>query len=1110
MREVVVKGARAHNLKNVDAVIPRDKLTVLTGMSGSGKTSLALDTIYAEGQRRYVESLSAYARQFINQLEKPPVDFVSGLSPAISIEQRPGSRNPRSTVGTVTEVHDYLRLLWARLGVRHCVDCGGKVGRQTTDEMVDRVQALPVGTRLNILAPLLLGRTETYDEALDRLRREGYVRVRVNGELRELESPIALDRRRKHRVEVVVDRVTVRPERRGRVAEAVDLALTLGDGEMVVEVLPGEESSGVRPGDILFSRRWTCGDCGRAYEELTPQSFSFNSPLGWCPSCEGLGYGLGVDPDLVITNREVGLGDGAVPALALLLRRRPLRVAFQATAERLGWDQTAPLRGWQADDLAALLWGSDQPVPFVGDGGGRTTVTYPGLVPALNELYEAGHYRAEIIPYRRDVPCAACRGARLRPEAAAVRFRTLTLQQVAERPLREMRPWFADLQLNEREHQIAAEPLREVRRRLGFLVEVGLDYLTLGRNSGTLSGGEAQRIRLASQIGSGLTGVLYILDEPTIGLHQRDNARLLAALRNLRDLGNTVLMVEHDPDAIRCGDHVLDFGPAAGVRGGEIVARGTPEELGSDPKSLTGQYLSGRRQIPIPGRRRLGNGLTLSVIGARHHNLKGVDLHLPLGTMTAVTGVSGSGKSSLVTEILYPALARELHRAQVAVGEHERIEGLQYLDKVISIDQRPIGDNPRSNPAIYVGAFDAIRELYATLPESRARGYTLARFSFNRPGGRCETCWGLGSRRIEMHFLADVWVPCEECNGHRYNSETLEIRYKDKSIADLLDSTVGEALEHFQAVPSVRRTLQTLVDVGLDYLTLGQSALTLSGGEAQRVKLARELSRPSTGQTLYILDEPTTGLHFEDIRKLLEVLDRLVDEGNSVVVIEHNLEVIKHADQVIDLGPEGGDGGGEIVAVGTPEMVARCERSHTAAVLRAALDPDRPVEVVEGSGAIELIDDPAERWHRLQLAFSQRADAAWRGDDLTLLIEALQASGEEVAAPDWGNHEYVTLGLTGSRRWWARIRTSRPEGLRLIVRTRRDAFGGLYVAERAGLRPWHELEPPRERSGPRVALKRRQNEDEFWFELAEAGEYISDNFRTLLKDLLRAYMETKP
>ncbi len=1106
---VVVKGARAHNLKNIDAVIPRGQLTVLTGPSGSGKTSLALDTIYAEGQRRYVESLSAYARQFIHQLEKPPVDFVSGLSPAISIEQRPGSRNPRSTVGTVTEVHDYLRLLWARLGVRHCIDCGERVGRQTADEMTDRIQALPVGTRLNLLAPLALGRNETYDEAFARLRRDGFVRVRLNGEVAELDSVPTLDRRRRHRVEVVVDRLIVRPERRSRTAQAVDLALERGDGQMIVEVLPGQEASGVRPGDILFSRRWTCSGCGRAYEELTPQSFSFNSPLGWCERCEGLGYGFGVDPALVIADPAATLRGGAVPVLSLLLRRRPFRVALEAVGEQMGWQATVPLRDWPRSDLEVLLWGSDAVVPFTSDGGAATTVTYAGLIPALGELYEHGHHRDDIAPLRRDVPCQDCHGGRLRPESAAVRFRALDLHELGERSLTEARSFFDGFDLSAREAQIAAEPLREIRRRLGFLTDVGLGYLSLGRASGTLSGGEAQRIRLAGQIGSGLTGVLYILDEPTIGLHQRDNARLLQALRNLRDLGNTVLMVEHDPDAIRSGDHVLDFGPGAGANGGQIVAAGTPAAICADDASLTGRYLSGRKSIPTRGTRRLGNGRTLSVIGARHHNLKGIDAHFPLATLTVVTGVSGSGKSSLVNEVLYPALARELHRAEVTVGRHERIDGLLYLDKVISIDQHPIGDNPRSNPASYVGVFDAIRELFATLPESRARGYDLARFSFNRPGGRCESCWGLGSRRIEMHFLADVWVPCEECEGKRYNHETLQVRYKDQSIADVLEMTVAQALAHFQAVPMVRRPLQTLSDVGLDYLTLGQSALTLSGGEAQRVKLAKELSRPSTGRTLYLLDEPTTGLHFEDIARLLEVLDRLVDEGNTVIVIEHNLEVIKHADQVIDLGPEGGEGGGEIVATGTPEMVAAEAGSHTGAVLRQVLDAEREVVHVASEATAELIDDPDERWHRLQLAFSHRTEAKWRGDDLTALLAILTQTDEKVGQPDWRNREHVALTPTGGRRWWARVRTSRPEGLRLIVRTAPHRFGEVELRRRASLTPWSAMTPPPERSGSRVQVKHRGQDDEIWFELVGSEEFETLAFRELLQELLTAYWETE-
>jgi len=1108
LESLVVQGARAHNLKNIDAVIPRDALTVLTGPSGSGKSSLALDTIYAEGQRRYVESLSSYARQFINQLEKPPVDFVSGLSPAISIEQRAGSRNPRSTVGTVTEVYDYLRLLWARLGTRHCIDDGAMVGRQTADEMVDRLQAFPEGTRLLLLAPLLLARNEDYDEAFERLRRDGFVRVRVDGEVKELSEGISLDRRRVHQVEIVVDRLIIRPESRSRTAQAVELALDRGAGEMIAEILAGQEDKGIRPGDILFSRRWTCTACARAYEDLSPQSFSFNSPLGWCPTCEGLGATLGVDPLLLLANRNLTIDEGGLDGLDLVRRRRQWRVVFESVATQQEWPVDSPLRAWSEEQLHELLWGAEPSVAVRTDGGGEEWLRWTGLVPLLTDLFEQGSYRAEIAPLRREVECPACRAARLRPEAAVARFRGFTLGELTAQPLRQVQQFFDDLVLVPREDAIAAEPLREVRRRLHFLVAVGLDYLNLGRASGTLSGGESQRIRLASQIGSGLTGVLYILDEPTIGLHQRDNQRLLRALRNLRDLGNTVLMVEHDPDAIRSGDHVLDFGPGAGSAGGHIVASGTPAELCANPASLTGQYLAGQRSIPARDTRRAGNGLVLSVLGARQHNLKNLDIHFPLGTLTVVTGVSGSGKSSLINDVLYPSLARELHRAQLPIGRHRRIDGLEFLDKVIQIDQRPIGDNPRSNPAIYVGAFDSIRQLYATLPDARARGYDVARFSFNRPGGRCETCWGLGSRKIEMHFLADVWVPCEECNGQRYSLETLQIEYKGKSISDVLDMTVADALAHFAAVPAVRRSLQTLHDVGLDYLTLGQSALTLSGGEAQRVKLAKELSRPSTGQTLYLLDEPTTGLHFEDIRKLLEVLDRLVDEGNTVVVIEHNLEVVKHADQVIDLGPEGGEAGGEIVVCGTPEEVARCESSYTGQALRGELDLSRPIAVAASKSAPTLIDDPAERWHRLQLAFSQEHDAEWRGDDLTELIRLLRGLSEEVAPPDWRNPQHITLSLAESRRWWARIRTCRPESLRLVVRTRAGAFGERLLVSRAGLLPWSELQPPRERRGPRVSLKRREREDEVWFELVAPEEFGRPEFRALLAELLERFLET--
>jgi len=1103
--EVVVQGARVHNQKNVDAVIPRGKLTVLTGPSGSGKSSLALDTLYAEGQRRYVESLSTYARQFIRQLEKPPVDFVSGLSPAISIEQRPGSRNPRSTVGTVTEVHDYLRLLWARLGTRHCVDCGERVGRQTVDEMVDRLLVMPEGTRVHLLAPLVLARGEEYAEAFARLRREGFLRVRLDGALHELEGELTIDRRRVHRVEVVVDRLSLAPERRTRVHEAVELAVERGEGQMVVEVLPGAEAAGVRPGDILFSRRWTCGGCGRAYEDLDPRHFSFNSPLGWCPTCEGIGTARGIDPELVVRRPELPLGVESVPPLVWLLRRRAFRVAFETVA-RARWPVRDPLAAWPEAARAELLRGVDEPVPYITDAGAKTTTSYTGLLPALDALYMAAQYIEEIQALHADLPCPACRGARVRPEAAAVRLRGRTLRELSELPLRAAAEFFARLDLGERETQIACEPLREVRRRLAFLVDVGLDYLSLGRASGSLSGGEAMRIRLASQIGSGLTGVLYILDEPTIGLHQRDNARLLKALLALRDLGNTVLMVEHDPEAIRCGDHVLDFGPGAGALGGRIVASGTPGELAARGGSLTADYLGGRRAIPVPSVRRAGSGQALTVVGARHHNLKAIDVSVPLGTLTVVTGVSGSGKSSLVLETLYPALARELHRTRAPVGAHERIAGLAHIDKVISIDQHPLGDNPRSNPASYVGVFDLIRELFALLPESRARGYTEARFSFNRPGGRCEACWGFGSRKVEMHFLADVWVPCEACEGRRYNAETLGITYRDKSIAQVLEMTVDEAASHFAAIPRIHRALATLADVGLGYMALGQSALTLSGGEAQRVKLARELARPGTGNTLYLLDEPTTGLHYEDVRRLLDVLGRLVDQGNTVLVIEHNLEVVKCADHVIDLGPEGGDAGGFVVAAGTPEDVALVAGSHTGVALRAVLAPEREVVVQPGVASATPIADQQERWHRQQAAFSQREDAVWSGDDLVALIAVLQGADEKVTAPDWRNREFVSLGMAGTRRWWARIRTSRPDSLRLAVRVA-PAWTEAALARRLDLPPWEVLDPVKGRQGPRLRLRRESGDTFLCLDFVAAAEFESERTRTLLRELAMAFAE---
>jgi excinuclease ABC subunit A len=917
---IVIRGAREHNLKNIDLEIPRDQLVVITGLSGSGKSSLAFDTIYAEGQRRYVESLSAYARQFLEQMEKPDVDSIEGLSPAISIEQKTTSKNPRSTVGTVTEIYDYLRVLFARVGVPHCPRCGQVIAAQTVQQMVDRVLALPAGARLLVLAPVVRGRKGEYRKLFYDLQRQGYSRVRVNGALHELTEPIELDRNRKHTIEVVVDRLVVRENLGRRLADSLETALRLADG--VVQVEPAE--SGGEP--FLFSERLACGECGVSFPEVSPRMFSFNNPYGACPACGGIGTRFEIDPALVVPDPRRSLRDGA---LAPWAGRESVyfRQTLQALARRYRFSLETP---W------ARLPKTLRTVILEGDPAGG----FEGVIKVLDRRYRetlSDDTRQEVERFMALRACPACHGARLRPESLAVRVGERSIADIAGLTIKEATRFFDTLRLPERDAHIARRVLKEIRERLGFLGNVGLDYLTLDRSAGTLSGGEGQRIRLATQIGSSLVGVLYILDEPSIGLHQRDNRRLLDTLRRLRDLGNTVLVVEHDEETIRSADYVVDLGPGAGELGGHLVAVGTPDEIMVNPASLTGQYLSGGRRIPVPPSRRPPSDRFLTVHNPREHNLKGDPVRIPLGTFTCITGVSGSGKSTLVNDVLYRALAQMLYRAQARPGAHDRVEGAQHVDKVIDIDQSPIGRTPRSNPATYTGVFTFIRTLFARTPEARMRGYRPGRFSFNVKGGRCEACQGDGLVKIEMHFLPDVYVTCEVCKGRRYNRETLDVHYKGKHIADVLDMTVREALQFFDAVPVIRQKLQTLHDVGLDYIRLGQSATTLSGGEAQRVKLATELSRRATGRTLYILDEPTTGLHFADIQRLIDVLNQLVDQGNTVVIIEHNLEVIKTADWIIDLGPEGGDDGGRVVATGPPEQVARAEASYTGQFLRAAL-----------------------------------------------------------------------------------------------------------------------------------------------------------------------------
>ncbi|MDZ7374088.1 MAG: excinuclease ABC subunit UvrA [candidate division KSB1 bacterium] len=933
---IVIRGAREHNLKNIDLEIPRDKLVVITGLSGSGKSSLAFDTIYAEGQRRYVESLSAYARQFLGLMEKPDVDYIEGLSPAISIEQKSVSKNPRSTVGTVTEIYDYLRLLFARIGVPHCYRCGRQLQRQTVQQIVDAVLALPQGSRVQILAPVVRGRKGEYREIFEEARRDGFVRVRVDGEVLELDREIRLDKNKKHNIEIVVDRLVVAEKAARRLADSVETALHLASGLVIVDASEG--------GEMLFSEHYACPDCGISYEEIEPRMFSFNSPYGACRECNGLGSRMVIDPELVVPNPDLTVRQGALAPWGAV-RDGWYATLIQGVAERFQIDLDTPWRSLPEEARRVLLYGSDEPIQFRyasrdGSSSGTFRQKFEGVIPNLERRYrqtESEAIREWIEGFMRPVPCPACQGARLRPEALAVKIAGHSIYDVARMSIRQALEFFERLELGEREQLIAHQILKEIRERLQFLINVGVDYLTLDRAAATLSGGESQRIRLATQIGSQLVGVLYILDEPSIGLHQRDNHRLINTLCQLRDLGNTVIVVEHDRETIERADYVIDLGPGAGEHGGYVVATGTPAEIAANPRSLTGQYIAGVRAIPVPKRRRRGNGQFLVLRGARGNNLKNIDVRIPLGCFVCVTGVSGSGKSTLIDETLYPILAKALYHAKEQPLPYDAIEGIEHIDKVINIDQSPIGRTPRSNPATYTGLFTYIRDLYSRLPEARMRGYKPGRFSFNVKGGRCEACQGDGIIKIEMHFLPDVYVTCEVCKGRRYNRETLEIKYKGKSIADVLEMTVSQALEFFENIPPIRRKLQTLHDVGLGYIRLGQQATTLSGGEAQRVKLAAELSKVSTGRTLYILDEPTTGLHFEDIRMLLDVLNRLVERGNTVIVIEHHMDVIKTADYIIDLGPEGGEQGGYVVAVGTPEEVAQNPRSYTGHFLRREL-----------------------------------------------------------------------------------------------------------------------------------------------------------------------------
>lgn len=936
---IFIKGARENNLKNVDVKIPRDKLVVMTGLSGSGKSSLAFDTIYAEGQRRYVESLSSYARQFLGQMEKPDVDYIEGLSPAISIDQKTTSKNPRSTVGTVTEIYDYLRLLWARVGVPHCPNCGKEIKQQTVDQIVDQVMGLTEGTRIQILAPVIRGRKGEHMKVFEDARKSGYVRVKADGSIYDLTEEINLDKNKKHNIEVVVDRLVIKEDIATRLTDSIETSVALSGGLVIVDLV-GEDK------ELMFSQNYACDDCGISIEELTPRMFSFNNPSGACPRCSGLGILMRVDANIIIPNKSLSIAEGGITASGwgAIKGDSIAKMYFDALAKRYKFKLTTPIKDLSDEVLDVILYGTKGEkllLKYDKDrGNGTLKQPFEGILNNLERRYretQSHAMRVEIENYMSEYPCTECDGKRLNKAALAVTVGGLSISDVTEMSIVDALDFVSGLELSEKDTMIAEQIVKEIRERLDFLRSVGLEYLTLSRQSGTLSGGESQRIRLATQIGSSLMGVLYILDEPSIGLHQRDNEKLLGTLKKLRDLGNTLVVVEHDEETMLEADYIVDVGPGAGIHGGEIVCSGTPEDVMACDDSITGQYLSGRKKIPIPSTRRKGNGHFLEVYGARENNLKDVDVKIPLGAMTCITGVSGSGKSSLVNEVIYKTLGAELNRVKVKPGRHREIKGIEYLDKIIDIDQSPIGRTPRSNPATYTGLFNEIRDLFASTQEAKKRGYLPGRFSFNVKGGRCEACSGDGLLKIEMHFLADIYVPCEVCKGKRYNRETLEVKYKGKNIAEVLDMTVEEALDFFENLPKIRSKLQTIYDVGLGYTKLGQPSTTLSGGEAQRVKLATELSKQSTGKTIYVLDEPTTGLHTADVEMLIHVLNRLTDAGNTVVIIEHNLDIIKTCDYIIDLGPEGGNGGGMVVCTGTPEEIINCQGSHTGRFLKKIL-----------------------------------------------------------------------------------------------------------------------------------------------------------------------------
>ena len=1172
--KIVVRGAAQHNLQHINIEIPRGEMNVFCGPSGSGKSSLAMDTLYAEGQRRYVESLSSYARQFLGQMPKPKLEHISGLSPAIAIEQKTVGHSPRSTVGTVTEIHDYLRILFARLGQPYCPACDVPVQTQTTDEVIDKLLAWPAGTRLLLLAPQEVAVGASYDQLWERLKEQGYTRVRINGETYRLEDVPEMDRRRKHIVDIVVDRVTLDPRQRGRLADSVESALDLGHGVLRVAHVQDDQPEAQWRED-RFSLHFACEQCGRSFEELTPHHFSFNAPLGWCPACEGLGMQLGTDLGHIIADPRKSILDGAIDTLPKIERGSMLFKMLKAIADLHHFTLETPFAKLSAPQLRIIFYGTGEKwLPLSANS--PIKFQFKGLYPALEEASRVSFvYRQRLADMQGEVACTTCHGSRLRDDAGAVRFNGKTLQELSEMPLGESHLFFKGLKFKAADKRVAGDLLQEVVGRLSFLVDVGLEYLTLSRPLPTLSGGESQRIRLAGQIGRALTGVLYVLDEPTIGLHPRDNARLLKSLKQLKELGNTLILVEHDREVIAEADRLYDFGPGAGRFGGNVVGSGTPKQLMKMDASLTGKYLSGREEIQIPEPRRMASKTTarlkkellfdtpvlvqktpgggwLELLGARMHNLRDVDLRIPLGTFTVITGVSGSGKSSLIEETLAKAVARRLHRAQEQAGPFEEIVGLEQVNKIIQVDQQPLGSTPASNPATYTGVFEQIRELFAHLPEAKVRGYRPARFSFNRAGGRCEACEGNGQKCIEMHFLPDVWVECEVCKGRRYNGETLAVTYRGRSIADVLNMSIGQALELFDNIPKIRAPLATLCAIGLDYLTLGQSAPTLSGGEAQRVKLAAELARPQTGKTLYILDEPTTGLHFDDIRKLLKVLDSLVALGNTVVVIEHNLDVIKTADWIIDLGPEAGEGGGWIVAEGTPEdLVAYSagesssslnkakgtkngsrttpdKRSYTGEMLGSILAEgkrgareifDRKQAAAKRAGDVDLKqvgenskmpwETDGRRWHLEQRIGHNGKPARWEAGILSTVVDTLDASGN-FGATNWNTRSIVEVAAKSAKEgWFLHALTGEEWLLKLNFRVPRQTFKQEFLAAQLQLKDFNELDEIQVYNrGDRVKVANRKGP---WQEVSIMLHYEREidtaGFKKFLKDAQQAFLK---